>query len=84
MAVGHKRLMQVRQSRNYCTPCSSATYHQHADLPFEQLRVDAVNFHDQLLNARLRERRILVGFRRHRSGIELGTSSCQRDFSTTQ
>ena len=52
--------------------------------PFQQLWVDAVNLHDQLLNARLRERRILVGFRRHRSGIELGTSSCQQDFSTTQ
>jgi hypothetical protein len=53
MAVGHERLMQVRQSRNHRTACSSATDHQHAYLPFKQLRVDAVNFHDQLLNSTL-------------------------------
>jgi hypothetical protein len=43
-------MMQVRQSRNYCAPFSPATYHQHTYLPFEQLRVDVVNFHGQLLN----------------------------------
>jgi hypothetical protein len=46
--------------------------------------VDAVCLHDQLLNTRFRVRRILVVSRRHRSGTELGTASCQRDFSTTQ
>jgi hypothetical protein len=68
MAMRHERLMQIRQTGNYRATRSSATHHQHAHLPFEQLRVDAVNFHDQLLNARFRERRILVAFRRHRSG----------------
>jgi len=83
MSARQKRLMEVGQSRDNRTACPSTTYHQHADLPFEQLRVDAVCLHDQLLNARFRARRTLVASRRHRSGSERETSSCQQDFSTT-
>jgi len=84
MARCHKRLIQVRQSRDYCAPCSSTTHHQHTHLPFEQLWVDAVNFNDEFLSDRFWELRIPVGFLRHRPGTELGTSSYQQDLSTTQ
>ena len=43
MTARHKRLMQIRQAGNKCAPCASATHHQHAHLPFEQLRVLPAN-----------------------------------------
>jgi hypothetical protein len=54
MTVGYQRLMQIRQASNDSAPSSSATYQQHANLPFEQLRVDAMSFHGQLLSDHLR------------------------------
>jgi hypothetical protein len=84
MTSGQERLMEIRQPSHDRTPCPSAAYHQHAHLPFEQFRVDAVNLHDQLLNVRFRERRILVASRQYRSGTELETASCRQGFSTTQ
>jgi hypothetical protein len=54
MATRHKRLMQIRQTGNNGAACSSAAYHQHAHLPFEQFRVDPMSLHYQLLNDHFR------------------------------
>jgi hypothetical protein len=54
MTAGYQGLMQIRQAGNNCAACSSTTNHQHTHLPFEQLRVDTVSFHGQILSGRLR------------------------------